>query len=103
MSEEYELKIIKYNFNKDEIITEITFELSFDINKVLYILVIPTNPLCEIELLNLNKKPINNIIDKLFLLIKNNNYGYKTTDNLKKLFMWIKINMNSNYNLEIEI
>tara|TARA_B100001287_G_C22291878_1_gene348727 strand:+ start:68 stop:343 length:276 start_codon:yes stop_codon:yes gene_type:complete len=79
-------EITNYEFLKDQIVTNITYKLSFNDLDVLYLLSIPSNPICEIDLLNLNKKDINKIIKKL---ISNKDYSHKTTEAIKKLYQWI--------------
>lgn len=94
-------EITNYEFLKDKIVTNITYKLSFNDLNVLYILSIPSNPICEIDLLNLNKKNINKIIKKLQKMIANKDYSYKTTEAINKLYQWILINLMPNYEINI--
>jgi hypothetical protein len=94
-------EITDYEFLKDQIVTNITYKLSFNDLNVLYILSIPSNPICEIELLNLNKKHINKIIKKLQKIITNKDYSYKTTESIKKIYDWILINLSPTYELNL--
>ena len=87
-------EIIEFNFDKDNITTNITIKLSYDNTSVLYVLTIPSNPVCEIELLNLNKKDINKVTKKLNKIIINKEFSFKTNEALKKLYSWIFVILN---------
>lgn len=88
------LKIIKYEFDENEVTSNFTFELTIEQNSILYIVSIPTDPICDIEILKLNKKSIEQIINKLFYIIKNKEFNYKANESIKKLYSWIMININ---------
>ena len=94
-------EIIKYEFLKDTIITNITFKLSYNDLNILYILSFPSNPICEIELLYLNKKDINKIIIKLQKIISNKDYSYKTIEGINKLQQWILINLYPSHEINL--
>jgi hypothetical protein len=94
-------EIIKYEFLKDTIITNITFKLSYNDLNILYILSFPSNPICEIELLYLNKKDINKIITKLQKIISNKDYSYKTIEGINKLQQWILINLYPSHEINL--
>ena len=92
-------KTITTRVNKNDIYTNITYKLSYDDTSLSYILSIPTNPICEIELLNLNKKDINKVIKKISNIINHKEFSFKTTESIKKLYNWIIVNLNPSQEL----
>lgn len=94
-------EITNYEFLKDQIVTNITYKLTFNDLNVLYLLSIPSNPICEIDLLNLNKKDINKVIKKLEKMIANKDYSNNTTEAIKKLYQWILINLIPSFEINL--
>jgi hypothetical protein len=78
-------KIFMFEILKDIIQTKIIFEVE---NKYFQIL-IPTNPLIEIDLLKLNNFNITIVKNSLQKIINNKTYSYKTNLELTNLLNWL--------------
>lgn len=87
-------EILKYEFDKKNIITYFTLKLSFNDENYMFILELPTNPECELEILKLNKKNINYCLSTLKKMVNNSEYSFKTNECLKKVYNWITILLN---------
>lgn len=70
---------------KDVIQTKIVFE----VNEKYFQIMIPTNPLVEIDLLKLNNYNINFVKNNLEKIINKKIYSYKTNLELTNLLNWL--------------
>jgi len=72
------------NCKYDRINNKSSFTLS--INNQNYILSFSSNPLLEVEIINLHRKSINDLYILFEKIIKNEEYDYHTLKNLKEFF-----------------
>lgn len=82
------VKIKSYKNIKDLVISKITLSLINDNNEFDYQLEIPNNPLVDCDILSFHELDLNNVLKKLFKIIKNEEYSNNTISELKKLFNW---------------
>jgi len=78
-------KIFMFEILKDVIQTKIVFE----VNEKYFQIMIPTNPLVEIDLLKLNNYNINFVKNNLEKIINKKIYSYKTNLELTNLLNWL--------------
>ena len=78
-------KIFMFEILKDVIQTKIVFE----VNEKYFQIMIPTNPLVEIDLLKLNNNNINFVKNNLEKIINKKIYSYKTNLELINLLNWL--------------
>jgi len=72
-------RIINWHYYKKNNLTAIKYE----INNETYELSFSSNPLLEVELLELHEKSVDLLITKIALIIKEQEYDYKTNEILK--------------------
>lgn len=82
------VKIKSYKNIKDLVLSKITLYLIIDNNEFEYQLEIPNNPLVDCDILSFHELALNNVLKKLFKIIKNEEYSNNTITELKKLFNW---------------
>jgi hypothetical protein len=78
-------KIFMFEILKDVIQTKIVF----DVEDKFFQILIPSNPLVEIDLLKLNNSNINIVKNSLQKIINNKTYSYKTNLELTNLLNWL--------------
>lgn len=83
------IKITGYEFLKDTIESSIILSINNNDNIMLYNLIYPSNPIVDCEILSLNNKNIQFVLNKLTRIIQDEEYSDKTLISLKKLKSWL--------------
>jgi hypothetical protein len=94
------IKITGYEFLKDTIESSIILSINNNDNTMLYNLKYPSNPLVDCEILSLNNKKIQVVLNKLTRIIRDEEYSDKTLNSLKKFKSWL---INCSVNFEVLI
>lgn len=94
------IKITGYEFLKDTIESSIVLSINNNDNTILYNLKYPSNPLVDCEILSLNNKKIQVVLNKLTRIIRDEEYSDKTLNSLKNFKSWL---INCSVNFEVLI
>ena len=87
-----DLKINKYNIDNKTVESCFIFEIKnlSNNNNLIYNLKLPSNPLVDIEILQLQELSFEDKIGKLKMFVKKKEFSYKTGESLSKFILWIE-------------
>ena len=87
-----DLKINKYNIDNKTVESCFIFEIKNlnNNNNLIYNLKLPSNPLVDIEILELQELSFEDKITKLKMLVKKKEFSYKTSESINKFILWIE-------------
>lgn len=84
------LIISNYNLLKDSVESEFTISFNMIENQnIKYILKYPSNPILDCQIINLHEKPIELAIQKIILLIEEDEFGLQSRIELIQFKNWI--------------
>ena len=98
---QYTFKIIEYKILNDTVESFFKFQVFYrnnSTNDCIYNLKIPSNPLVDIDILNLHEKDTTDVLERIKYLVNKKRYSYKTNLALELFITWLLVLTNYNSN-----